>query len=361
MGARLPVSIVTGFLGSGKTTLLRQVLADPAFADTLVVINELGEIGLDHLLVREVPGDIVLLDSGCLCCSVGNDLLATLREVAARRASGAAPRIARVIVETTGLADPAPIVHGLLADRVVARSYAVDSVVTTVDAMQGTQCLDAHREAVEQVALADRLVITKTDLAWPGTVEELRERLAAINPRAEAVLSAPGRRPAPALLFQSAQRRSIAAEFAAEWPTRPPAGGRRLFAGNSPRHDSGIATCSIILRGPIDWETFREWLELFLVNRASAVLRMKGLLEIAGRAGPVVIQGVRHVFHRPEELPGWPDEDHRSRLVFITRGLPGEAIEASLVRMLGQDAVVGPGHRHGLPGRIAPAPSRDQS
>lgn len=335
----IPVFVLTGFLGSGKTTLLKSLLAHPDMQDTAVIVNEFGEVGLDHLLVREVTDEIVLLGSGCLCCTVRDDLVSTLRELQAMRETGAIPAFSRVVIETTGLADPAPILQTLLHDRGVNAYYALAGLVATADALFGARELDEHEEAVKQVALADRLVLTKTDLAPAPQTHTLRARLHALNPAVRLLESAPDSLPGPALLFElggverdpSAVRAWINAE----------AFPHGQHAREEPhRHDERIATFCLRIARPLSWAVVLEWLELLLASRGECLLRIKGLMNVAGRSGPIVIQGVQHMLYPPSELAAWPDADQSTRLVFITRDLTRNAVETSLKQVLGTDVAI---------------------
>ncbi|MBO9711669.1 GTP-binding protein [Sphingomonas sp.] len=304
---RVPVHVLTGFLGSGKTTLLRHILSDPAFADTAVVINEYGEAGLDHLLVRDVAEDIALLASGCVCCTVRDDLATVLGDLDALARAGAIPPLRRVVLETTGLADPAPIVRTLMAEAGLARRFEPGLVIATVDAVNGAATLDRFPEAAAQVALADRVVVTKTDLAAAGSVEA---RVQAINPGAVPLRSREQALPSPHALFDA-----------------PAAAPLRTGAGHA--HSHGIDTFTVHPEMPVDWDRLVDWLQLLLLNRGENILRVKGLIAVASEPRPVVIHGVQHVLHAPRHLEGWP-EGTRPWLVFIARHLSKSAVERSL-------------------------------
>jgi G3E family GTPase len=331
----VPVSVLTGFLGSGKTTLLRSLLAHPDMRDTAVLVNEFGEAGLDHLLVREVTEDVVLLGSGCLCCAVRDDLVSTLTDLDALRKSGAAPGFSRVVIETTGLADPAPIVHTLIGERRLRNDYRLTGLVATIDGVLGDSELDVHLEAVKQAAMADRLVVTKCDLAPASRIETLRARLSRLNPAARMFRSSLGNFPGPSLLFdpppvhagfEDLDRTIGAGSSNTAW---------RDASSHGP-HDERIGTFVIRMRQPVAWDSFVEWLELLLSSRGENLLRVKGLLNVAGNPRPVVIQGVQHMFYPPEELAAWPGADRRSCLVFITRDFTRRAVETSLKQVLGE-------------------------
>jgi G3E family GTPase len=301
--ASTPVTLVTGFLGSGKTTLISALLRHPALGETAVIVNELGEIGIDHHLVRWVDERTVLMPSGCLCCSLRGDLADELRDLLSRRERGEIPPFRRVVVETTGLADPAPIVFTLLSEPVVRHHYELDGVVATVDAVHGLR----HEESLKQAAVADMLVVTKTDLADPAPLER---RLTRLNPAAEIIAASFGEVEPERLLG------------------RPPRDPRDLRLDERHEH-GGIAACCLFLDEQLDWAAFGIWLTMLLASRGEDILRVKGLLDV-GEAGPLLLNGVQHVVHPPVHLEAWPDDDHRSRLVFIGRGVDGSALGRSL-------------------------------
>lgn len=317
--SRLPIAILTGFLGSGKTTFLRRVLASPAMVDTAIIINEFGDVGLDHLLVEAAPDDIVQLPSGCLCCAVRQDLVRTLYGLLNRRTAGEAP-FARIIVETSGLAEPAPILYTLAADAVLERALRLAGVLTLVDAVAGLATLDAYAEATAQAAVADRLLLTKTDLTAPPAA--LIERLAALNPNAQTVPS--DGEPAAAL-----------------FGVVPLTGSRtRLFAAPAAIHTHGIGSFAITLRRPPSRLDFARALGGLARERGEDLLRVKGIVEFADRPGrPAAIHAVQHTLYPPEWLDAWPDAEREGRLVFITRGIAPEDV-------LDRFAAADPVHRH---------------
>jgi len=332
----IPVSVITGFLGSGKTTLLRRLLADPGMGETAVLINEFGEVGLDHLLVRKLDDDIVLLSSGCLCCTVRNDLVESLDELWMRRAAGDVPPFKRVVIETTGLADPAPIIHTLMIDASLTAHYRPMGLVATIDATHGERQLDEHIEAVKQAAMADRLVITKTDIDGPANEARLRARLASLNPGAVVFDASLESGPAPDALFDaplySAEGRSRDVQV---WLRAEALASERHDHGHDVnRHDDRIGTSCLTAETPLDWQLFTAWLELLFVSRGDQLLRVKGILDVAGRSKPVIIHGVQHVFYPPTELEAWPEGERRSRIVFIARDLTRSAIERSFERLV---------------------------
>ncbi len=313
MAERLPVSLVTGFLGSGKTTLLSRLLGRPELGESAVIVNELGEVAIDHHILRRVDERTVLLGNGCVCCTLRGDLADELRDLLSRRTRGEIPAFRRVLVETTGLADPAPILNTLLAEPVVKHHFAPEVVIATVDAVNGLAQLEREPETLKQVVVADRLVVTKGDVAERRAVGRLRRRLRALNPAAE-ILEASYGEVEPAVLLAPGDRdpRSL-----------------RLEPEEGPAHDGDLRPFVVFLDQTVDWTAFGIWLTMLLQSRGRDVLRVKGLLDV-GAAGPVVLNGVQHVVHPPEHLDAWPDDDHRSRLVFIARGIEQKELEASL-------------------------------
>jgi G3E family GTPase len=326
----IPVSVITGFLGSGKTTLLRRLLADRGMADTVVLVNEFGEVGLDHLLLRKVDEDIVLLNSGCLCCTVRDDLVETLDELQSERGSGSIPMFNRVVIETTGLADPAPIVHTLMIDPALTPHYRLLGLVATIDATHGGGQMDRHPEAVKQAATADRLVLTKTDLL-SGAATALEARLTALNPGARLFRATLSSGPGPQELFDAGFSVAEKRQEVQQWLREESYSARNQYHHDAvERHDSRIGSFCLTIDEPIEWELFVEWLKLLLASRGDQILRLKGLLNIAGRPLPVIIHGVQHVFYPPTEHATWPDGDRSSKIVFITSDLPRPGVETSL-------------------------------
>lgn len=309
---RLPVSILTGFLGSGKTTLLARALRDPALAGTLVLVNEAGEIALDHLLLEAVEERVVALPSGCLCCVVRDDMARALGRIAARRRAGELPDVARLVVETSGLADPAPLLYTLAALPALERDFRVDTVVTLVDAVHGERALDRHAESARQAAIADRILLTKVDVAEPS--DALLSRLRGLNAAAE-TLRSDACDDLPALLFRDA------------WHGDGRRGGWLRCDPVAPAHGAGIATHSIVLTQPPTRLSFARMLGRLAAERGEDLLRLKGLVEFADQPGaPVLINAVQHTLYAPERLAAWPDEDHRSRLVIIAQDMPRDEL-----------------------------------
>lgn len=327
---RLPISIITGFLGSGKTTLLNRLLQDPAMAGAAVIINEFGEIGLDHLLIATPNENTVLLSSGCICCTVRGDLVNTLRDLDKQRREGDLPPFDRVLIETTGLADPVPIVQTVVIDEKLAPTYLLDSVITLVDGVNGLNQLDTQPESVKQAAVADRILITKTDRPEAGQVAELIARLADLNPNADVLRVAHGA-VAPSALFGAALAPESRHADLERWLrearyVQVEASQSRIGAAG--RHDAGIRSYSILLDEPVTGAGLTAWLTAIASLRGAELLRVKGLLNVEGR--PVAVHAVQTLIHEPVTLDHWPDDERRSRLVFITRGMDRAALESTL-------------------------------
>jgi G3E family GTPase len=330
----IPVNVITGFLGSGKTTLLGRLLATTAFADCAVLINELGEIGLDHQLLEHIDQETVLLQNGCLCCSVRSDLQQALVNLHDRRERSDVPQFTRVLIETTGLADPAPVLNTISADSVLRHHYRVGHVVTTVDAVNGLTHLAAHQEARRQVAIADRLVVTKADLVDPVQLEEIERALREFNPAALMAVSSNDVQ-ASQLLLEEDLEAGAAEREVARWFVRQPAENPdySLLARNRQNlHRSDVATLSLTIEPPLNWMEFGVWLTMLLHRHGSKILRVKGILNVVGSEQPVVIHGVQHLVHAPTHLSAWPGGVRMSRLVLIG-SLPAKGlIESSLER-----------------------------
>ena len=327
-GQPVSVNIITGFLGSGKTTLLRSLLVDPAMDETAVLINEFGVVGLDHLLVRKIDDEVVLLASGCICCTIQSDLVESLAELFAKRDRGEVPRFRRVIIETTGLADPAPIVHLLMTDDLLSRRCRVDGVVTTVDALNGGNQFDAHFVSVKQAAMADLIALTKTDLVSDDAA--LRSRLAHLNPAAP-ILPCPHGGLRPAQLFAGGAMLDVGRWLRREAYCNGTGGGGH-------RHDARISSHCLTVDAPVPWDGFAAWLESLLASRGEEILRTKGILNIVGRDRPTIIQGVQHIFHPPIEIDAWTGDDRRSHIVFISQDISGNAIESSFHNAVAETA-----------------------
>jgi G3E family GTPase len=323
LAGRIPVSIVTGFLGSGKTTLINRLLKRPDMNRVAVIVNELGEQSIDHDLVQVSSEQMMLLNNGCLCCVLRGDLQETLRELFVKRRTGEIIDFERVIIETTGLADPAPVMQTLMTDTMLQAHYRLDCVVTLVDAVNGAGQLDSMQEAVKQAALADRLVITKSDLADPSQAAALEARLHELNPQAPSKRSVNGEIDLAFLIDVGLKRAASRLEEVERWMGLE----TQDEHGHVHRHDASIRSFCLRYEQPFTWPAFSQCLEVLAALRGPDLLRVKGLVNVEGREGPLVIQGVQHLFHPPIELASWPSDNRTTRLVFITRGIEKPTIE----------------------------------
>jgi len=345
--ATLPVYVITGFLGSGKTTLLNHLVNHESMGDTAVIINEFGEVGLDHLLVESAIEDTVLMQSGCICCTIRGDLIDTLGDLLARVEQGELPKFARVVIETTGLADPAPVLQTLMTDPNVTGRYRLGGVVTTVDAVNGAGQIDEHPEPEKQAAVADRIVLTKTDLADRAQTAGIMGILREINP-ASPIFEVFNGEVEPDRLFDTGLydpesktpdvRKWLREEayrdtgHDADADSHGHEHGDQEHGGNDVNlHRDDIRSFCLDFEEPVAWDALRAWLESVSSLRGPDLLRVKGIVNVAGEDAPVVIHGVQHIFHAPVRLDAWPDnEQRRTRMVFITRGLDPASLAAAL-------------------------------
>jgi len=353
---RIPVTVLTGFLGSGKTTLLNKLLRRPELADTAVIINEFGEIGLDHLLVEKSDDEgMVTLNSGCLCCTVRGDLVRTMSELFLKRSRGEISQFKRMVVETTGLADPAPILHTLMTDPLLASRYRLDGVVTTIDGVNGSSTLDNHEEAIKQAAVADRLLLTKVDIADAPKLEALKHRLHHLNPGAPFHVVATGEIDPDAILNAGLYNPESKTADVKKWLQAEAYEGSHdhdhghhhhdhghdhdhkhghesgSHGEQDPhdvnRHDDRIRSFCMTFDEPMSWSTVAAAFDALVTYRGPDLLRMKGILNVKDTDKPVVIHGVQHVFHPPATLEAWPEgDDRKSRVVFITRDIAESTI-----------------------------------
>jgi G3E family GTPase len=362
---KIPVSILTGFLGAGKTTLLNGLLKDPALSNAAVIINEFGEIGLDHLLVETADSNVFEMSSGCLCCTIRGDLVDTMVDLVARMDAGSVKPFDRVVIETTGLADPAPVLQTLMGQPELLQRYRLEGVVTVVDAFNGASTLDTHEEAVRQVAVADKLVLSKADLMngpdGEAALDEIIARLRKLAPSARILTTHNGEANADKLfdvkVTDEAARPGLVSKWlAADAFEAPQRSSRRSSRRKSVRaaashdthdhandhdghhhhhdvnrHDDHIRSFSIATERAIGPMQFQLFLELLQSYHGPNLLRMKGIVKLEDDTSrPVVIHGVQHVLHPPERLNKWPDDDHRTRLVFITRDIEREELDKLL-------------------------------
>ncbi|WP_027415561.1 CobW family GTP-binding protein [Aneurinibacillus terranovensis] len=312
-----PVTIITGFLGTGKTTLLSRLLTHLSMKHTAVLVNEFGQVALDHHLLQRVEEKTILVGGGCLCCSVREDLIKTLKILLDQDQRGDIEPIERVVIETSGLADPAPILFTILTDPVLQHHFYVDCVLTTVDAVNGASHLKNQPEFFKQVAVADKIILTKTDMITTEDVDLLKSQLSVLNPTAQLVEVVCGEIEPQKLL---ASNESSLLRFEQQNPAP--------ISSNHP-HLSDTVSVSFTFDQPLDWTAFGLWLSMLLHARGEQVIRVKGLIDV-GEEGPVVLNGVQHIIHPPEHLDKWPSDDHRSHVVFIMRSIEIQTIQASL-------------------------------
>ena len=327
-----PVNLLTGFLGSGKTTLLKRILQSPAMADTAVLINEFGEIGLDHELLERIDENMVLLQSGCLCCTIRGELANAIRDLHAKRERGDIPPYRRLVIESTGLADPLPILTTITADPVLRHHYRLGLVITTVDAVNGDRQLNSQPESIKQAAVADRLAVTKTDIASPETANRLLARLRALNPLAPVLRTAEDNLD-PAELFGNDlfDLDSKAAEVRRWFESERLAGHDRehQHRRDPNRHGDDIEAFALTFDRPIAWTAFGLWLSMLLNRHGEAILRVKGILAVEGEPAPVAVHAVQSLVHAPMHMTRWPGADRHTRLVFICKGLDTAAVRRS--------------------------------
>ena len=373
-GTAIPLTVLTGYLGSGKTTLLKRLLDDPAMAGTAVIINEFGEVGIDDALVEKADDDAVLLPSGCVCCAVRGDLVEALEKLHTKALWGDIPPLKRVVLETTGLADPTPIVHTLMTEERVYRFYQLDAVVTTVDGQLGLAQIDEQFEPAKQIAIADRIVITKSDLANGADLARLEARIKGLNKAAGVRRSVKGDLPASELIGLGAHEPALSGADPARWlaaeaydpdPALTHAHGADCGPECSHEHHAhgraephghdhacadehcthpdhqhghlhGIQSFCLSFAEPLEGGEVSNALQLLAQLYGPKLLRMKGILNIKDQPRPFVVHGVQHIFYPPDTLNGWPSADHRSRLVFITKDLPEALVRRHFKPFVGE-------------------------
>lgn len=347
LDTRLPVTLLTGFLGAGKTTVLNGLMRNPGQDRIAVIVNEFGEAGLDHDLIEAVDEEIVLMQSGCLCCSVRGDLARVMGDLMTRRSEGVV-QFDRVVIETTGLADPGPIVQTLKIDPDLAHLVRLDGIVTVADAAAGPATLDQQFEAVSQIAMADLVILSKADLVTDLDAARFESRINAINPTARITRATKGALPPGCLWGLSAMRLGAGARAASAWlaPTAKTAAdplanlSGMAFDIAAPvdksPHDTRIGSASIVLDTPIPGEVFDLWLDTLVALRGPDLLRVKGVVHIEGIPNPFVFHGVQHVFDMPVPVMDWPADDRQSRIVVIARDLSRPELQRSLEMLKGR-------------------------
>ncbi|MDH4987870.1 GTP-binding protein [Aminobacter anthyllidis] len=350
----IPVSVLTGFLGAGKTTLLNRLLKDPELTDTAVIINEFGDVAIDHLLVEKASDGVIELSDGCLCCTVRGELVDTLADLVDRLQTGRIERLARIVIETTGLADPVPVLQSIMGHPALIHAFRLDGVITVVDAVNGAATLDAHVEAVKQVAVADRIVLTKADLVddaeWLGT---LKARLARINPGAE-IRAVEGAAVAKLLqcgLYDPATKTADVRRWLGEAQAHDHHhhGEHQHHHHHHDQddhhhdhghHDARIGSFSLTHDGPLPFSTIEMFLDLLLSTQGDRLLRIKGIVELMeDQARPLVIHGVQKLLHPPARLPSWPDAVRGTRLVLIGIDLPRDYVERLFSAFVNKPAI----------------------
>lgn len=335
----MPLQVITGFLGAGKTTLLNRLLKSPELSGAVVIVNEFGEVGLDHLMIEGANDGMILMASGCLCCTIRGDLVNTLEDLLRRRDNGRIAPFNRVVIETTGIADPAPILNVVLMHPYLSQRYEMDGVVTVVDAVNGLATIAAHEEALRQVAVADRIVVTKTDLvAEPRIPDALAGELARLNPGARQLDAAGGEADAASLvglgLFDLASK---PAEVDAWLAIDGVMDGSHDHGHDPSRHGADIRAFSLVADKPVRSQTLDLFWSLLRSTHGPKLLRLKGIVCLAERPDqPVILHAAQQVMHPPVTLPAWPSDDHRSRLVLIVRGLDPAVVDKLWRAFLGQ-------------------------
>ncbi|MDF1598232.1 GTP-binding protein [Mesorhizobium sp. YIM 152430] len=341
----IAVSILTGFLGSGKTTLLNRLLKDPALTNTAVIINEFGEVAIDHLLVEQSGDGVIELSDGCLCCTVRGELVDTLADLVDRLQTGKVAALDRIVIETTGLADPVPVLQSVMGHPALMHAFRLDGVVTVVDAVNGGPTLRAHEEARRQVAVADRIVLSKTDLADEGEIAELKATLRGLNPGAEFVEAAASGTAALIAcgLYDPATKTADVSRWLGEGDHDHHHDLDHAHDHAHSHHDPSIRTLSLVHDRPVSWSIIEMFLDLLRSTQGERLLRMKGIIEIAeDPERPLVIHGVQKLLHPPARLPAWPDGQRGTRLVLITHDLPEDYVRRLFGAFVGQPAVDAP-------------------
>ena len=322
-------NLLTGFLGAGKTSLLNRLLSKPSLADTAVLINEFGAVGLDHLLVESVNDNIVLLKSGCICCTIRSDLKDAILSLFARMRRGELKPFSRLVIETTGLADPVPILATLSADAMLKHHFRIGNIITVVDAPNGARNIEAYPESAGQVAVADRIIISKSDLADREAIDGLKSLLRRMNRAAEAVVFDETSDPTEALLLDTINDPGARPAEVARWIAAETSHGQDHDHVHDVNLHGNIRAFVIEADRAVAWPRFALWLSMLINRHGRKILRLKGLIDIEGAETPVVIHGVQHIIHRPLHLAAWPDGIRRTRIVVIGESLDRDLMQRS--------------------------------
>ena len=339
---QIPVTVITGFLGSGKTTLLSSILKKKEMQKTAVIINEFGEIGLDHALIEHTDENIVELQSGCICCTIQGDLNKTLIDLFDKMMNGKVSSFNRVLIETTGLANPVPIIHTLMSSIELIRIYSLDGVITVVDSVNGEKTLDLHEESLKQLALAEKIILSKTDIVDKDEIKSLIYRIKEINPVSQIVFSKFGNIPLEEIFGLGAYDPYKKSADVKKWLAAEKYKDKKHHHHHDVnRHNENIRAFSMISENPVNMIAFSFFRDMITAALGANLLRMKGIINIAGEERPAVIHGVQHIFHPVQWLETWPDNDRRTKLVFITQNIKKEQIEDFFRPLMGVDTEKG--------------------
>ncbi len=339
---QIPVTVITGFLGSGKTTLLSSILKNKEMQKTAVIINEFGEIGLDHALIEHTNKNIVELQSGCICCTIQGDLNKTLIDLFDKMMNGKVSSFNRILIETTGLANPVPIIHTLMNSIELIRIYSLDGVITVVDSINGEKTLDLHEESLKQLALAEKIIISKTDIVDKDEIKSLVFRIKEINPVSQIIFSKFGNIPLEEIFGLGAYDPYKKSADVKNWLAAEKYKDKKHHHHHDVnRHNENIRAFSMMSENPVNMIAFSFFRDMITAALGANLLRMKGIVNIAGEERPAVIHGVQHIFHPVQWLETWPDNDRRTKLVFITQNIKKEQIEDFFRPLMGLDTEKG--------------------
>ena len=339
---QIPVTVITGFLGSGKTTLLSSILKKKEMQKTAVIINEFGEIGLDHALIEHTDENIVELQSGCICCTIQGDLNKTLIDLFDKMMNGKVSSFNRILIETTGLANPVPIIHTLMSSIELIRIYSLDGVITVVDSVNGEKTLDLHEESLKQLALAEKIILSKTDIVDKDEIKSLVYRIKEINPVSQIIFSKFGNIPLEEIFGLGAYDPYKKSADVKKWLAAEKYKDKKHHHHHDVnRHNENIRAFSMMSENPVNMIAFSFFRDMITAALGANLLRMKGIVNIAGEERPAVIHGVQHIFHPVQWLETWPDNDRRTKLVFITQNIKKEQIEDFFRPLMGLDTEKG--------------------